>query len=53
MNKTVNLNADLGEGCGDDQAMLEVVASANIACGFHAGDAMEMTFLISKEKYPS
>lgn len=41
--KKVNLNADLGEGCGDDAAMLDVVASANIACGFHAGDAMEMT----------
>ncbi|MDO8605219.1 MAG: 5-oxoprolinase subunit PxpA [Phaeospirillum sp.] len=43
MSRRVNLNADLGEGCGDDQAMLDLVASANIACGFHAGDAMEMT----------
>ncbi|KQR96338.1 hypothetical protein ASG12_19395 [Williamsia sp. Leaf354] len=39
----VDLNADLGEGygvwrLGDDSAMLEVVTSANIACGFHAGD---------------
>ncbi|MCU1640845.1 MAG: hypothetical protein JWN03_1120 [Nocardia sp.] len=40
---TVDLNSDLGEGfgayrMGDDAAMLEVVTSANIACGFHAGD---------------
>ena len=41
--KKVNLNADLGEGCGDDAAMLDLVGSANIACGFHAGDAMAMT----------
>lgn len=40
---TIDLNSDLGEGygawsMGDDQAMLDVVSSANIACGFHAGD---------------
>lgn len=38
----VDLNADLGEGCGDDRAILQLVSSANIACGFHAGDAMTM-----------
>jgi UPF0271 protein len=41
--KRINLNADLGEGfgawrMGDDDRMLEIVASANIACGAHAGD---------------
>lgn len=41
--KTIDLNSDLGEGygawrMGDDAAMLEVVSSANVACGFHAGD---------------
>ena len=40
---TVDLNADLGESfgrwtLGDDEAMLDVVSSANVACGFHAGD---------------
>ena len=40
---TVDLNADLGEGFGrwtltDDEALLSVVTSANVACGFHAGD---------------
>jgi UPF0271 protein len=39
----VDLNSDLGEGfgrwsLGDDEAMLGIVSSANVACGFHAGD---------------
>ncbi|MCX7899760.1 MAG: LamB/YcsF family protein, partial [Methylocystis sp.] len=39
----IDLNADLGEGfgpwrMGDDAVMLGVVTSANVACGFHAGD---------------
>ena len=39
----IDLNADLGEGfgawtLGDDDALLRVVTSANVACGFHAGD---------------
>lgn len=36
---TIDLNADLGEGVGDDDALLTLVTSANVACGFHAGDA--------------
>ncbi|GAA4809965.1 5-oxoprolinase subunit PxpA [Actinomycetospora chlora] len=44
---TLDLNADLAEGFGtwsltDDDALLEVVTSANVACGFHAGDAATM-----------
>ena len=40
---TVDLNADVGEGfgrwrLGDDEAVLSLVTSANVACGFHAGD---------------
>ena len=38
----IDLNADLGEGNGDDDALLEVVTSASVACGFHAGDADTM-----------
>jgi len=38
----VDLNADLGEGVTDDAGLLEVVTSANVACGFHAGDAATM-----------
>jgi 5-oxoprolinase (ATP-hydrolysing) subunit A len=43
MSATVlDLNADLGEGIGDDDALLGLVTSANVACGFHAGDADTM-----------
>ncbi|HVF72755.1 MAG TPA: 5-oxoprolinase subunit PxpA [Chthoniobacterales bacterium] len=38
MNPVIDLNADLGEGAGHDEEILELVSSANIACGFHAGD---------------
>ena len=43
----IDLNCDLGEGygrwtLGDDDALLSVVTSANIACGFHAGDPNTM-----------
>lgn len=40
--RIIDLNADLGEGCGDDAAMLRIVTSANIACGAHAGDPETM-----------
>lgn len=44
---TIDLNADLGESfgswvLGDDEAMLDLVTSANIACGFHAGDPLTL-----------
>ncbi len=44
---TINLNADLGESfgawqMGDDASLLSVINSANIACGFHAGDPVVM-----------
>ncbi|GGM39849.1 UPF0271 protein [Longimycelium tulufanense] len=43
----LDLNSDLGEGfgiwrLGDDEALLDVVTSANVACGFHAGDPSTM-----------
>ncbi len=54
---TVDLNSDLAEGygtytCGDDAAMLALVTSANVACGFHAGDynIMANAFAIAKDK---
>ncbi|WP_420833386.1 LamB/YcsF family protein [[Pseudomonas] carboxydohydrogena] len=34
----IDINSDIGEGMGDDEAMLAVATSVNIACGFHAGD---------------
>lgn len=42
MKLSVDLNADLGEGAGFDDELLQLVSSANIACGFHAGDADTM-----------
>jgi UPF0271 protein len=44
---SIDLNADLGEGfgrwrLGDDEALLGIVTSANMACGFHAGDPSTM-----------
>ncbi len=47
MDQMIDLNADLGEGFGrwrltDDEALLASVSSANIACGFHAGDPATM-----------
>ncbi len=38
MSFVVDLNSDLGEGAGFDPELLDLVTSANIACGFHAGD---------------
>ncbi len=44
---SIDLNADLGESygrwtLGDDEAMCELVTSANVACGFHAGDPLTL-----------
>jgi UPF0271 protein len=47
MNLHVDLNADLGEGAGHDEELLELVTSANIATGFHAGDSDTMHEAIS------
>ena len=43
----IDLNSDMGESfgrwkLGDDHALLDVVSSANVACGFHAGDPAGM-----------
>jgi len=54
----LNLNADLGESfgawtMGDDENLLEWVDSANVACGFHAGDPLVMTKTLSLAKHHS
>ncbi len=53
----VDLNCDCGEGfgvyaMGDDRAMLDIVTSCNVACGFHAGDPdiMAETFALARER---
>jgi UPF0271 protein len=53
--RSVDLNCDCGEGfgayrIGDDAAMLELVTSVNVACGFHAGDPEIMAHLFSAAK---
>jgi 5-oxoprolinase (ATP-hydrolysing) subunit A len=49
--RTIDLNADMGEGVGDDAALLGIVSSANVACGFHAGspDIMRATFAAARD----
>jgi UPF0271 protein len=40
--RSLDFNCDLGEGCGDDAAIIPLISSASIACGGHAGDAETM-----------
>jgi len=54
---TIDLNCDLGESfgpwvMGNDEAMIELATSVNIACGFHAGDAdiMRKTVELAKAR---
>jgi len=56
MSEPINLNADLGESfgawsMGNDREMLRLVGSANVACGFHAGDplVMRQTLQLARE----
>jgi len=57
MPKSINLNADIAEGwgaydIGNDVALMNIVKSANVACGFHGGDAntMHRLVLLAKER---
>lgn len=47
----IDLNCDLGEGIGNDEAIMPFITSANIACGFHAGDenTMRETIRLAKK----
>ncbi len=42
MKLKIDLNCDMGEGCGNDAELMDYISSANVACGFHAGDAATM-----------
>ena len=46
--RTIDLNCDLGEGGADDDALLQVITSANVACGFHAGDDATMAHVCAE-----
>jgi UPF0271 protein len=52
MNLSVDLNADLGEGSGQDAELFELISSANIATGFHAGDPRSIldSICVAKKK---
>ena len=51
MKAELDFNCDLGEGCGDDAAIIPLLSSASIACGGHAGDAdtMRATVALCRE----
>src|SRR5687767_15845235 len=40
--KQVSINCDVGEGCANDSELMKYISSANIACGYHAGDLSTM-----------
>lgn len=50
MRDRIDLNADLGEGCANDAALMELVSSCNIACGGHAGDEASMREALKQAK---
>jgi UPF0271 protein len=50
MKLSVDINADLGEGAGYDEELFELISSANIATGFHAGDSDSMHAAVSAAK---
>jgi UPF0271 protein len=46
----IDLNCDLGEAAGNDNAIMPFITSANIACGFHAGDSSVMQYTVRLAK---
>src|SRR6266496_3391589 len=50
MKLSIDLDADLGEGAGHDEELFELISSANIATGFHAGDSDSIHAAVSVAK---
>ena len=48
--RTIDLNCDLGEGFSHDAELMQLISSANIACGAHAGDATTMAVAVALAK---
>src|SRR5207253_8911270 len=44
---SIDINCDLGEGAGNDEALMPYISSANIACGYHAGSPQDMRRLVT------
>ena len=49
-NMKIDLNCDMGENIGNDEDLMPYITSANIACGFHAGDEMSMRLTVRLAK---
>lgn len=49
-NTSIDINCDLGEGTGNEAAILPFISSVNIACGFHAGNAITMLEVVRLAK---
>jgi UPF0271 protein len=45
--KQIDFNCDMGEGTGNEEMLIPFISSANIACGFHAGDENEMKRMVA------
>src|SRR3954454_6204746 len=43
----IDINCDIGEGIGNEALLMPFISSANIACGFHAGDEVEMRKMVT------
>lgn len=48
--KTIDINADLGEGIGNEQQLMPLISSCNVACGGHAGDEDSMRKVVKLAK---
>ncbi|MBY0482860.1 MAG: LamB/YcsF family protein [Chitinophagaceae bacterium] len=47
MSRSIDLNCDMGEGLSNDALLMPLISSANIACGYHAGDEETMKRTVS------
>ncbi len=46
MAETIDINCDMGEGVGNEELLMPYITSANIACGYHAGDSATMLHVL-------
>ncbi len=46
MAETIDINCDMGEGVGNEELLMPYITSANIACGYHAGDSVTMLHVL-------
>ncbi len=46
MRDHIDINCDMGEGMGNEEALMPFISSANIACGYHAGDTNSILYTL-------